>query len=42
MNVKSLTETSLRGIEEFYNNLNIGDIADADYMNKKKFVKTSK
>ena len=34
MNVKSLTETSLRGIEEFYSNLNIGDIADVDYMHK--------
>ena len=35
-------ETTLLKNEEFYSNLNMEDIADADYMHEKEFVKTLK
>ena len=35
-------ETTLPKKEEFYSNLNMEDIADADYLHEKEFVKTLK
>ena len=36
---EKFNETSLPGKEEFYSNLNIEDIADADYMHAKRVCK---
>ena len=39
---EKFNETTLTEKEEFYINLNMEDITDADYMHEKKFIKTSK
>ena len=39
---EKFNETTLPEKEEFYNNLNMEDITDADYMHEKEFVKNLK
>ena len=38
-NWQKVNETTLAEIEEFYSNLNIKDITDADYMHEKRVCK---
>ena len=42
MNGKSLIETPFPEEEEFYSNLTMGNIADADYMHAKSVCKSFK